>query len=143
MPVVMSEMVSRLRLRIFDSDPLKNILTGGLEFNDEQLSGYIMEAYYDVNEAEPQSNIPFDVFPKTSLLLDGALVFLLRSRGLLHLRNQISYSDAGLSVNLDDKAQIYASWMTNEVQMYFNARKEFKRSMVPGFRGVTSPMRWF
>lgn len=142
-PVAMNDLINRFRLRILDTDPLKNMLTGGLEFTDEQISGFIMEAYYDINEAEPQTNIPFDVFPKTGLLLEGAMIFMLRARGLLHLRNQISYNDAGLAVNLDDKSQMYAAWLANELQTYYNNRKEFKRSLVPSFRGVTSPMRWF
>ena len=142
-PVIMSDLIARFRLRILDLDPLKNILTGGLEFTDEQVSGFITEAYYDINEAEPRYDIPFENFPKTTLLLDGAMVFMLRGRGLLHLRNQISYNDAGLAVNLDDKSSQYAGWLANVEQQYLQHRKEFKRSLVPPFRGVTSPMRWF
>lgn len=138
----MDTLIQRLRNRIMDTDPLKNILEGKLEFEDNTLAGFITEAFYDINEAEPQTFFSLAQFPKTSLLLQGALIFLLRGRGLLHLRNQVSYSDAGFSVNLDDKSGAYAQWMANEATIYFNDRKEFKRAQVPRFRGVSSPMRW-
>lgn len=142
MPNNMDTLVQRLRNRIMDTDPLQNILKGDLEFKDGSLEGFIMESYYDINEAEPQTHFTLAAFPKTSLLLQGALIFLLRGRGLLHLRNQVSYSDAGFSVNLDDKSGAYAQWMANEATIYFNERKEFKRAQIPRFRGVSSPMRW-
>ena len=142
-PTNMITLVERLRLRIYDTDPLLNILDGKLDFTDEQLQGYIIEALYDINEAEPQTRYKLDRFPKTSLLLDGAMIFLLQSKGLLHLRNQISYSDAGFSVNLDDKSGNYAQWMAQLASSYAMKLKEFKRAQVPRFRGVDSPMGWW
>lgn len=139
----MNTLVQRFRNRIYDTDPLKNILEGKLDFTDSQLEGYIIEALYDINEAEPQTNLLIQGFPKTSLLLDGAMVFLLQSKGLLHLRNQVSYSDAGFSVNLDDKSGNYAQWMAQIQNTYLMKLKEFKRGRVPRFRGVDSPMGWW
>lgn len=140
----MTRLIQRFRNRILDLDPLENVLKGALEFSDEQIAGFIIEALYDINEAEPRrAQYRFDQFPKTSLLLDGAMVFMLRARGLLHLRNQVSYSDAGFSVNLDDKSGYYAQWLSTTAASYYADRKEFKRSLVPRFRGVHSPMRWW
>ena len=136
----MDELVQRFRNRILDTDPLKNILTGQLEFTPGEIQGWITEAMYDINEAEPQTFFELSNFPKTGLLLQGALIFMLRARGLLHLRNQVSYSDAGFSVNLDDKSSNYAQWMMQELQIYSSDKKDFKRSRIPRFRGVCSPM---
>jgi hypothetical protein len=133
-------LIQRFRTRILDNDPLKNVLEGKLEFTPAQIEGFITEAFYDINEAEPQTFDTLDQFPKTSLLLQGALIFMLRARGLLHLRNQISYNDAGFSVNLDDKAGYYAQWLSTEATTYFNDRKQFKRAQVPRFVGVGSPL---
>lgn len=139
----MTKLIERLRNRILDHDPLENILKGDLEFTDKQLEGFIVEALYDINEAEPRRRqFELQRFPKTALLLDGAMVMLLQGRGLLHLRNQISYNDAGLSVNLDDKSGYYAQWLGQLKMSYLNDRKEFKRSLVPRFRGIDSPMGW-
>ena len=140
----MTKLVERFRNRIMDNDPLENILKGDLEFSDKQIEGFIIEALYDINEAEPRRG-QFDIqrFPKTSLLLDGAMVMMLQGRGLLHLRNQVSYNDAGFSVNLDDKSGFYAQWLAQMKNSYLMDRKEFKRSLIPRFRGVNSPAgRW-
>jgi hypothetical protein len=140
---VSDELVQRFRNRILDTDPLENILKGSEEFTDPEIKGWIVEALYDINEAEPFSSFPMANFPRTGLLLQGALIFMLRARGLLHLRNQVSYSDGGFSVNLDDKSGMYAQWLSTETQMYFSNRKDFKRTLVPRFRGVHSPMGWW
>ena len=139
------ELIQRFRTRIYDTDPLKNILNNQqLEFSDEQVAAYIIEGLYDINEAEPRTKFKLNRFPKTSLLLDAALIYMLRSKGLIHLRNQLSYNDAGFSVNLDDKSGHYAQWMSQEYAMYSQSLKEFKRSIVPRFRGVSSPMgMWY
>lgn len=138
----MTRLIERFRNRILDHEPLENILKGDFEFTDKQIEGFIIEALYDINEAEPRrAQFALERFPKTALLLDGAMVMMLQARGLLHLRNQISYNDAGLSVNLDDKAGYYAQWMSQIKSSYLHDRKEFKRSIIPRFRGIDSPMR--
>ncbi len=137
------DLIPRFRIRVLDDNVEKNTLLEELEFTDEQVKGFIMESLYDINEYEPRTDFKLDGFPKTSLLLDGALVFALQARGLIQLRNQISYSDAGFSVNLDDKSGNYAQWLNMVSTKYLNNLKEFKRSIVPRFRGVGSPMRWW
>lgn len=140
----MTILVKRFRNRIMDHDPLENLLKGDLEFTDEQIEGFIIEALFDINEAEPRRRqFKLQQFPKTALLLDGAMVQMLQARGLLHLRNQISYNDAGLSVNLDDKSGYYAQWLSQIKASYLQDRKEFKRTMIPRFRGIDSPMGWW
>lgn len=136
----MDGLVQRFRNRILDTDALLNVLEGRLEFTPKQIEGFITEAFYDINEAEPQTYYLLEQFPKTSLLLQGALIFMLRARGLLHLRNQVSYSDAGFSVNLDDKSGYYQGWLNTEASTYFNDRKQFKRGQIPSFYGVRSPL---
>jgi hypothetical protein len=140
---MMDELIPRFRLRMLDVDPAKNTLLEELEFTDDQVRGFILESFYDINESEPRTSYTLDQFPKTSLLLDGALVFALQARGLIQLRNQLSYSDAGFSVNLDDKSGNYAQWLSMITNRYLTDRKELKRSIVPRFRGVGSPMRWW
>lgn len=139
---LMESLIKRLRLRIYDTDPIKNILDEDLEFTDDQLEGYILEALSNINEEEPRNNYRLDNFPKTSLLLDGAELFMFQARGLLHLRNQVSYSDAGFSVNLNDKSGHYQSWMQQKIVDYLRKLSDFKRGQVPRFRGLGSPMGW-
>lgn len=140
----MDMLIKRFRNRIMDNDPLQNVLKNDLEFSDEQVEGFIIEALYDINEAPPRRRkFRIENFPVTGLLLDGAVVFMLKARGLLHLRNQISYSDAGTSVNLDDKSGYYAQWASSFEAQYRSDLREFKRSLVPRMKGIYSPMRFY
>ena len=140
----MASYIRRFRNRIMDTDPLKNILNDyQLEFTDSQIAGFIEESWYLINEAEPRTSFRLERFPKTSLLLDGAMMMMLEARGLLHLRNQLSYSDAGFSVNLDDKSGHYAQWMAQKATLFYQDLKQFKRAQVPGFVGLGSPMRFW
>jgi hypothetical protein len=136
--------IRRFRGKILDNDPMLNVLNNNqLEFTDEQIAGWVEEAWYMINEAAPPSRYSLEQFPRTSLLLDGAMMMMLEARGLLHLRNQISYSDAGFSVNVDDKSGMYAQWLTNKATLFLSELKAFKRSRSPGFIGVNSPLSWW
>lgn len=138
---VMAGFIKRFRNKILDNDPLKQVLNNyQQEFSDDQVAGWITEAWYAINETEPVSYYAFDQFPKTSLLLDGAVLQMCESKGFLHLRNQLSYNDAGFSVNLDDKSSAYEQWLSLLQQTYLNELTRFKRRP-PGFVGVGSPMR--
>lgn len=137
----MKQLVKRFRRKVYDTDPLLNILNDfKIEFSDEVISGWIEEAVYMINEAEPVTSHRLERFPKTALLLDGAVIQMLEARGLLHLRNQLSYSDAGFSVNMDDKAGHYAQWLAQKASIFYQDLKQFKRRP-PRFVGVDSPMR--
>lgn len=137
----MAALVKRLRNKIMDNDPLMQILNNyQQEFSDDQLEGWITEAWYAINETEPETSYPLETFPKTALLLEGSVLQMCEGKGFLHLRNQISYNDAGFSVNLDDKSGVYAQWLAQLAQTYFNELTRFKRRP-PGFVGVGSPLR--
>jgi hypothetical protein len=140
----MKSYIRRFRGKVNDNDPLLNILNNHQEeYSDEKIMGWIEESWYMINEAEPRTSYHLNNFPKTALLLDGAMMVMLESQGLLHLRNQISYNDAGFSVNLDDKAGHYAQWLAQKATVFLQDLKQFKRSRIPKFRGVDSPMRWW
>jgi hypothetical protein len=136
--------VRRFRSRVLDNNPLKNVLNNyEEEFTENEIVGWVEESWYMINEAEPRTNYRLDNFPKTALLLDGAMMKMMEAKGLLHLRNQLSYNDAGFSVNLDDKSGFYAQWLSQKATVFFQDLKTFKRSKVPRFRGVDSPMRFW
>lgn len=144
LPEPMASYVFRFRNKVGDNDPLKNILNDQqLEFTDDQIVGFITESWYMINEAEPRTNHKLTKFPKTALLIDGAILVMCENRGLLHLRNQVSYNDASFSVNLDDKTGHYAQWLSTKATVFFQQLKEFKRATPRRFHGVGSPMGWW
>ena len=140
-PEVMPALVERFRYKILDLDPLENLLKGDLEFSDERVEHFIIESWYQINELPPVTDYPLQKFPNTSLLLDGAVLQMLKGRGLLHLRNQVSYSDAGFSLNVDDKSGYYAQWLGQLAADYGQNLQRFKSAQVPRFRSVNSPYR--
>lgn len=138
---LMPALIERFRYKILDLDPLENLLKGELEFSDDRVEHFIIEAWYQINETPPVTKFPINKFPNTSLLLDGAMLHMLKGRGLLHLRNQVSYSDAGFSVNVDDKSGFYAQWLGQLAGEFSQNLHKFKASQIPRFRGVNSPYR--
>lgn len=136
-------LVNRLRNRLLDVDPALNILTEELEFTDDRLLNYIEEARYEINEEAPVTYFGLHEFPNTSLLLQGATVFVLKARAVLHLRNQITYNDAGLSVGIEDKAMYYQQMAAAEETKYQTMLRTFKSTQIPSFVGIDSPLGWY
>jgi hypothetical protein len=63
--------------------------------------------------------------------------------GLLQLRNQIDYSDSGLTIAMFNKTQLYQSWWGTLVQDYMRAKAAVKSAILPssansGFVGMGS-----
>lgn len=140
---VMVALIGRFRSKVMDNNPLKQILNNfQQEFSDDEICGWITEAWYDINETEPQTFYAFDQFPKTALLLKGAIIEMCGGEGFLQLRNQVSYNDAGFSANLDDKSPAYEQWLSTFTQLYQAELTRFKRK-APSFVGVGSPLRRF
>lgn len=139
----LARMVERLRLKLLDVDASLNLLDGKLEFEDPRLEGFIREALDKTNDEAPQTNYGLGNFPNRSLLVQGAFVHALKARAILHLRNQVNYNDAGLSVGIEDKHSLYMQVAQMEEQEYQRMLRVFKSTEVPSFFGVDSPFGWY
>lgn len=139
----LARMVERLRLKLLDVDASLNLLDGKLEFEDPRLEGFIREALDKTNDEAPQTNYGLGNFPNRSLLVQGAFVHALKARAILHLRNQVNYNDAGLSVGIEDKHSLYMQVAQIEEQEYQRMLRVFKSTEVPSFFGVDSPFGWY
>ena len=129
---------------ISDSDPDKNIINGKIQqYTDDQIIFFFNRALKDLNSGSPKCSYSLFNFPDDDLLMDGAMIFTLISEGILQLRNQVSYSDSGLSINLFDKTAGYQGWAGFLLQQYDNDKRIFKSTIVPmsvnsGFVGIGS-----
>lgn len=139
----MAKMVERLRLKLLDVDAALNLLDGKLEFEDRRLEGFIRESLEETNDEEPRSTYGLGNFPNKSLIVQGAFVHALKARSLLHLRNQVSYNDAGLSVGIEDKHGMYLQVAQLEDQKYQRMLQKFKSTEIPAFYGIDSPFGWY
>ena len=95
-----------------------------------------------MNNGIPRTNYTVEEFPDDSLLVTGAMIQSFIAEGILQLRNQTDYSDAGLSVSMFNKTTGYQGWAGFLVQTYMQDKREFKRGVIArsggGFIGIRS-----
>lgn len=142
---VLIELIELFRLRMADDDPEKNLLLGkAKQYSDNRIVSLIKSALSDINSGFPRTNytvLTFDKLVDDDMLVNGAMVFAMIGEGVLQLRNQIDYSDSGLSIAMFNKTQMYQGWAGFMLQQYIEDKKEVKASVIPrsgnaGFIGV-------
>lgn len=123
--------LARTALRLFLNDfPELNRIIRREESDDTKLDLCITLAIADYNITPPLlGNETIVTFPSLWLLLYGAAIQVLRSAGLLHARNELVYSSAGVSVRIWDKTQLYQSWIANFVQDYEMKKANYKKTV--------------
>lgn len=142
-----ADLIERLRGMISDDDPTKNILNGKQQmYNDTKLLFFINRAIKDINKTHPTTNYTIATFPENDdeLIVQGAVIQSLIAEGILQLRNQLDYNDAGLALSMFNKTGGYQGWAGFLLQTYMNDKMEFKRGVIPnsfgaGFYAIRSP----
>ncbi len=138
------ELVNDLREMLADSDPTKNILNKRQQaYSDTRLKFFLKQALRDVNAGSPSTSYTLEEFPEPDLLILGAMIFCFISEGVLQLRNQLDYSDAGLTISMFNKTSGYQAWASFILQSYVMGKNDFKRSVLSkspgaGFHGIRS-----
>lgn len=136
-----------LRMQLKDDNAARNHLDAYQQhYTNAELIFYIRRAVKDINRETPHTNYTVDNFPvdHQDLLITGGMIFAFVADGVLQLRNQIDYSDAGLSLSMFNKSSLYDQKVSFYLQIYLQDRKEFKRgvlanSVSAGFYGIASP----
>lgn len=140
----LSQMFEDFKTEIYDYEASKNVLDGNKEVTDvKSMDRYFKRALRDLNSGVPISNYKILNFPDKGLLVEGAVIFFLISNGLLQLRNQMDYNDAGLSIALFNKTGQYQNWAQMMYSMYSQNKAQFKQTELTrlpnaGFQGVAS-----
>lgn len=67
--------------------------------------------------------------PSMYLLFIGTVLQVLRSAGLMQARNNLNYSDGGLTVATSDKSQIYKAWADTYYAEYEQKKRTLKIAM--------------
>jgi hypothetical protein len=114
--------VQMVRLFLRDSPEL-NRLIAGVESSDRQIVWAIYDALDDFNTTPPFTRCDLSNYPSKSLLLRATTIALLESVGLLQTRNQLSFSDGGIQVGVNDKTPFIQSWL----QLFRNSYEEKKQ----------------
>lgn len=140
----MASLFDDFRTEIYDCCPEKNILDDKEHVADARhIHRYFKRAIRDLNTGTPITNYTIINFPDPGLLVEGAVVFFLIANGLLQLRNQLNYNDAGLTISMFDKSAMYQSWVQMLYNMYLQGKQSFKQTEVTrgygsGFCGISS-----
>lgn len=104
-------MASKLKVeevREFLADyPERNLLLDEVEFSDTYINLCMDLAVSEYNSLPPRSSTNLDVFPSKSLLLYGTVWQMFDGRATLMARNQLSYTDGGLQIPVEEKYELY------------------------------------
>ena len=124
----MNEMVGYIRTYLRDFPEL-NRLTQGYENSPRMIAWAIVDALDDWNSTPPfVGTATITNFPSRHLLCRGAVIALLESVGLLQTRNQLTFSDGGITVSVSDKAPLIMNWLAMFKTGYEEKKRRFKAS---------------
>ena len=136
-PVLTPEEV---KLYIQDKAEL-NYLLPGEEFPLPQINLDIDLAIDSFNTGiAPISSFTAVTFPSKSILLMGTLAKLLAGQAALYARNQMDYSDGGISLPVEERAPLYIQLASMYESSFQQAAKTWKvnQNILDGFGGLNS-----
>lgn len=150
LPVVV-KLIESFRTGFFDDIPEKNILDKfQYHYTDKKIIALLKKALNDINAAVPNNFTFLTMYQSygTEILIKGAIVFALMGEGLLQLRNQVDYSDNGLSIGMFNKTGQYQSWVNFLLQEYMQEKKNLKadsraNEINAGFVGISSEFGYY
>lgn len=125
----MNEMVAYVRLYMRDFPEL-NRLTQGYENSPRMIAWAIVDCIDDWNATPPLIGaVSLSSFPSKHLLCRGTVIALLESVGLLQMRNQLTFSDGGITVSVNDKAPMIMQWLGMMKASYEDKKTRLKSSL--------------
>lgn len=149
---LIQSMIDDFRLRMGDDVPDKNLLNKKMEhYTDARIYNFLKTALDDLNGGLPKTHYSMPEFARISdndLLILGAMVFALISEGILQVRNQVDFSDSGLSIAMFNKSPQYQGWASFILQTYMSAKLDWKNSLIArspgsGFIGISSEFDFY
>lgn len=132
-------------VRLFIRDNIEyNKLLDELQFDDERISQATDLAIDKFNLMTPFSNYIESTFPNRSLLLLGTLEQLFLGEAAAAARNELTYSDGGLTVPLEERFQYYTALAQTYGQQFQQMGQQLKiqLNMEEGYSMVQSDFAW-
>jgi hypothetical protein len=110
-------------------DAVLNELLEGKESSDGQVKQAIIDAIDDWNTTPPLlAPVTVATHPSERLLVRGAAIELLMSAGIFYGRNNLNYSDGGITVADKDKGPIFQSFAQQLIADYERKKQQLKIS---------------
>ncbi|HET8685211.1 MAG TPA: hypothetical protein VFM18_00950 [Methanosarcina sp.] len=130
---------SDVRLYIHDYAD-QNHLIDGEEFSDDAITLAMKMAASDFNSIPPMGNLDPSQFPSVTLLMYGTVAHLLLGKAAQLARNTMSYSDGGLQIPIEERAELYLT-VGNQYMAQFKelaVKMKIQMNMEAGWGTVTS-----
>jgi hypothetical protein len=138
---VAHSILSTLEVREYLSDyPSENLLLDREEFSDTYIQLCMDMAADEFNARSPQSSFSTRDFPSKSLLLTGTLWKMYAGRSAVLARNNMSYSDGGLQIPIEERFQLYQTIATDFASQFdaIANRLKVNQNMESGWGSVSS-----
>lgn len=125
--------------------PEVNYLLPGEEFLPQQIELSITLAIDEFNMAiQPVSSFNVYNFPSKAILMYGVLAKLYAGQAAMYARNQMDYSDGGVSLPIEERAPLYQQIAATFQQQFETMGKAWKvnANIQDGFGGSYSDYSW-
>ncbi len=136
--------VDEVREFVSDYAP-NNYLIDGEEFTNTYINVCMGLAVDSFNTMVPYTQIQVNNFPSKSILLYGTIWHMFNGKALLLARNTMQYSDGGLQVPIEERAEMYRA-----LAVGFNAdfdrmarALKIQMNMDSGWGGLGGDMAYF
>lgn len=140
MAIVREDFIGQVRDYLRDQAEF-NALLDGQETGDSLIGLAADLAADDWNATPPFiGEVTVENHPSRYILFLGTLIQVLRSSGILQSRNNLNYSDGGLTVATSDKAPQYMAWINQWMNEYERKKRSNKISRNAGsaYGGISS-----
>ena len=125
----MEQLVSMMRMYLRDF-PHLNRLIEGEETSDRMIAWAVLDAVQDFNTTPPFiGSIGIESLVSIPMLRDKVICTILESLYVLQTRNQVNYSDGGISFSISDKGQALYSFIQLLQQRYDTRVAKMKASL--------------
>ncbi len=118
-----------------------NFLLDGEEFSLPQIS-LAIELAVDAfnNDISPVSSFVLGTFPSKNILLQGTLWKMFAGQAALYARNQMDYSDGGVSLPVEERFPLYMQLASMYQESFLSSAKAWKvnQNLLDGFGHVGS-----
>jgi hypothetical protein len=123
-----------------------NYLLNEQEFTDSDIQ-LSMNLAVDMFNSIPPRSVTYQVstFPSDAILMYGTLGFMFEGRAALLARNHLEYTDGGLTVPVEERAQLYLSLAATYKQQFQTYSEQYKinSNLESGWGSVSSDMAAF
>jgi hypothetical protein len=139
----LQQVLTPQEIREYTSDyGQNNYLIEGEEMSDTFISLCMTFAVEAFNSITPIGNVGVQNFPSKAILLWGTLWFCYDGKALLLARNTMEYSDGGLNIPIEERAQLYKTLAAGFQSQFMESATKLKiqQNMEQGFGEVRSDL---